>query len=79
LLESLRHAKISRRRSFDLAPIGAPKLQCTIGDAKTARGALEIPVLLIGYVANSDILRRAANLLQPRAEQDGALYRPFEI
>jgi hypothetical protein len=62
-----------------MAAIGAPKLQGTIGDAKAARGALKIPMLLVGCVANGNILGCAANLLESRAEEDSAPYRPLEI
>jgi hypothetical protein len=79
LLESVSPATSFRRRFFDLASIGAPKLQCAIGDAKAARGALKIPMLLVGCVANGDILGCAANLLEPSAEEDSAPYRPLEI
>ena len=59
--------------------VGAPELQCAIGDPKTARGALQVSVFLLSYAANSDILGCATDILQPCAEEHSAFNRPFEM
>jgi hypothetical protein len=59
--------------------VGAPKLQRPIGDSKAACGALKVPIFLISYAADSDILGCAADILQPCAEEHSAFNRPFEM
>jgi len=47
--------------------IRAPKLQRSICNAETTRGALKIPLFFFSNAANSDIFGRAADFLQSRS------------
>jgi hypothetical protein len=59
--------------------VGAPELQCAIGDPKTARGALKVPVFFLSDATNRDLFGCAADLLQSRAEEHSAFDRTFEM